>query len=182
MPLSERTYTAVVLEDPEGHWELHDGRLLEKPTMSSAHSDVMIDLGVQLAVQLDRDLYRVRVNSSRVKRMDVTYYIPDVMIVPASLPIRHRDDPFIIEVFDDPLPFVAEVWSPSTGDYDIDTKLPEYRERGDEEIWRIHPFERNVTMWRRQFGGEYVESTVSRGRVELAALPGVFVDLDLLLA
>ena len=60
MPLSERTCAAVVLEDPEGRSELHQGTLLEKPLMSSAHSDVMIDLGVQLANQLDRSNSRAR--------------------------------------------------------------------------------------------------------------------------
>jgi Uma2 family endonuclease len=182
MPLSETTYTAVVLEDPEGRWELHQGKLLEKPLMSSAHSDVMMDLGVQLATQLDRSHYRVRVNSSRIRREDVTYFIPDVMVVPADIPIRNRNQPFVLEVFDEPLPFVAEVWSPSTGQYDIELKLPEYRKRRDAEIWRIHPFDRTVTAWRRQPDGTYAELFFSGGRVQLAALPEVWIDLDLLLA
>lgn len=182
MPLSEQTYTAVVLEDPEGHWELHDGRLLEKPGMSSAHSDIMIDLGVQLAVQLDRDRFRVRVNSSRVKRMDITYYIPDVMVVPADIPIRNRNDPHVLEIFQGPVPFVAEVWSPSTGAYDVDTKLPEYRQRGDLEIWRIQPYDRTVSVWRRQPDGTYDHFELTGGLIELHALDGVTIDLDLLLS
>ncbi len=182
MPVSEQTYTAVVIEDPEGRWELHDGRLLEKPLMSSAHSDVMVDLGVQLALQLDRSTYRVRINSSRVKRMDITYFIPDVMVVPASIPIRNREDPNTLEIFHDPVPFVVEIWSPATGVYDIDFKLPEYQRRGDAEIWRVHPYERTVSIWRRQLDGQYEFRLVTGGRIELAALPGVWVDLDALLA
>src|SRR5215207_7192218 len=182
MPLSERTYTAVVLEDPEGRWELHQGKLLEKPLMSSAHSDVMMDLGVQLANQLDRSRFRVRVNSSRLRRLEVTYFIPDVMVVPADIPIRNRNDPSVLEVFDEPVPFLAEVWSPSTGQYDIESKLPEYRSRGDLEIWRIHPFDRTVNAWRRQIDGSYVELNFDSGLVQLAALPEVWIDLDLLLA
>ncbi|MEP6871059.1 MAG: hypothetical protein ABI939_04320 [Anaerolineaceae bacterium] len=33
-----------------------------------------------------------------------------------------------------PLPFVAEVWLPSTGEYDVDEKFPQYQRRGDLEI------------------------------------------------
>ncbi len=32
MPVSEQTYRVVALEDPEGQWELHRGRLREKLT------------------------------------------------------------------------------------------------------------------------------------------------------
>ena len=46
----------------------------------------------------------------------------------------------VLAILPDPLPLVAEVWSPSTGDYDIDTTAPVYQRRGDLEIWRIHPF------------------------------------------
>ncbi len=182
MPVSEQTYTAVALEDPEGHWELHDGRLLEKPGMSYAHNDLMVDLGMQVGTQLDRNRYRVRINSGRVKRFEVTYFIPDVMIVSAELPIRNRDVANLLEVYQDPVPFVAEVWSPSTGGYDIDSKLPQYQQRGDLEIWRVHPFDRTVSIWRRQPNGEYEFHLLTEGRIELAAIPGVWVDLDLLLA
>ena len=36
-----------------------------------------------------------------------------------------------LEVFEEPLPLVVEVWSKSTGDYDVEEKLVEYRRRGD---------------------------------------------------
>ncbi len=79
--MSEQTYTAVVLEDPEGHDDSHDGRLLEKLRMSSAHSNILVELGGQLANQLDRNRVWVQINSARVKRIDVTSFIQDVMIV-----------------------------------------------------------------------------------------------------
>jgi Uma2 family endonuclease len=44
-----------------------------------------------------------------------------------------------LELYVEPLPLVVEVWSPSTGQYDVDEKLPEYQRRGDLEIWRFHP-------------------------------------------
>ena len=53
-----------------------------------------------------------------------------------------------LELFPEPLPFVAEVWSPSTDGYDTEAKLPEYRRRGDREIWFVHPRARLLRVWR----------------------------------
>jgi Uma2 family endonuclease len=75
---------------------------------------------------------------------------------------------------------VVEVWSPSTGGYDIDAKLPTYRARGDREIWRIHPYERTLTTWRRQPDGSYAETVHRGGTIEPIAVPGVTIDLDAL--
>ena len=73
---------------------------------------------------------------------------------------------------------MVEVWSPSTGDYDVDAKLPVYQQRGDREIWRIHPYERTLTSWLRQPDGSYQETLHRGGIVALVALPGVTIDLD----
>ena len=181
MPVSERTYQQVVLEDPEGHWELHQGRLREKPSMTFAHNDLMFELGHLLRQQLDRDIYRVRVNAGRLRRQDATYYIPDVAVLPLDLASSFRDRSDVLEVYDAPLPLVVEVWSPSTGDYDVDAKLPEYRRRGDTEIWRLHPYERTLTAWRLQPDGTYTEEVFQGGMVWPVALPNVMIDLDLLL-
>lgn len=180
MPVSERTYQQVVLEDPEGHWELHHGRLREKPSMTFAHNDLMFELGHLLRGHLDREEYRVRVNAGRLRRQDATYYIPDVAVIPLVLAASFRDRDDVLEVYDQPLPLVVEVWSPSTGDYDVDAKLPEYRRRGDTEIWRLHPYERTLTAWRRQPDGTYSETIYHGGIVRPASLPNVTIDLDLL--
>jgi Uma2 family endonuclease len=83
-----------------------------------------------------------------------------------------------LEVFDQPLPLVVEGWSPSTGGYDINEKLPEYIRRGDQEIWRVHPFDFVLTAWRRQPDETYAESIHTSGTIEPIALPGVIIDLD----
>ena len=76
---------------------------------------------------------------------------------------------------------MVEVWSPSTGDYDVDAKLPVYQQRGDLEIWRIHPYERTLTTWRRQPDGSYEETLHRDGTITPVALPGVTIDLGALL-
>jgi Uma2 family endonuclease len=118
----------------------------------------------------------VRVNAGRLRRGERTYYIPDVMVIPRNA--ANRSEPASIEIYDQPLPFVAEVWSPSTGDYDVDRKFPGYQARGDFEIWRLHPYEKTLTIWRRRDDGGYDESIQKCGAVHLVGLPGVLVDLD----
>ena len=84
---------------------------------------------------------------------------------------------------------MAEVWSPTTGHYDVATKLEGNRERGDLEIWFIHPYERTLTAWRRQPEGSYTEELYRGGGVPVFSCPqspgvpflGVTIDLDVLL-
>jgi Uma2 family endonuclease len=103
--------------------------------------------------------------------------MPDLMVVPAAYSEEIRDRP-VLAIFSDPLPLVVEVWSPSTGDYDVDAKVPVYQQRGDLEIWRIHPYERTLTTWIRQSDGSYLESTYREGIIHPVALAGVTIDLD----
>ncbi len=84
----------------------------------------------------------------------------------------------MLEWYDAPLPLVVEIWSPSTGDYDVDAKLPEYQRRGDLEIWRLHPYDRTLSAWRRAPDGSYSEHRYTGGTVQPVALPGVTINLD----
>ena len=100
--------------------------------------------------------------------------------MPASSAASFVEQPRTFESYRDAFPLVVEIWSPSTGNYDIDRKIPGYRARGDLEIWRVHPFDRVVTAWRRDPDEHYVESTFRAGTVTLHALPHVLIDLDAL--
>jgi Uma2 family endonuclease len=174
--MSEQEYEDFVLSGVEGQWELHDGVLVEKPGMSWKHMASASLLGVLLQNQLDLNEFRVFFES-RVRRPTATIFLPDVMVVPTAYGEGIAELP-VLAIFSKPLPLVVEVWSPSTGEYDVETKIPVYRQRGDAEIWRIHPYERTLTRWVRQPDGAYVESTHHGGIVALAALPDVTIDLD----
>ncbi len=180
--VSEQTYLRIAADDPDRQWELHRGRLREKPGMSVEHNDVTVVLAIMLGTQLDRDLFRVRASAGRVRHPAASYYIPDVFVVPTPLERAGRGRPGTLEVYDDALPLVVKVWSPSTGDFDIDNKIPDYQARGDEEIWWLHPYERTLRAWRRQADGSYVESLYQGGVVRVESLPGVTIDLDALFA
>jgi Uma2 family endonuclease len=150
--------------------------------MSVEHGDVMDLLVEQLRNQLDRSKYRVRTHHARLRRSEDTYYVPDVAVIPTAFVQALRERPGSLDAYADPLPLVAEIWSPSTGGYDINEKLPDYQRRGDREIWRVHPYERTLTAWPRRPDGTYTES-VSRGRImRPESLPGVAIDLDALFA
>lgn len=180
MPLTEETYRRVVLEDPDAQWELHRGRLREKPPMTHGHNSLMVRLGLRIGPQLDWDRFELRINAGHVRHGGRSFYVPDVYVLPAeaTIPFRGRRD--LLEAYDVPLPLVVEIWSPSTGSYDADEKRPDYRARGDTEIWRLHPDETTLRAWRSQSDGSYVESVHTSGTLTPSALPGVKVDLDAL--
>lgn len=175
--ISAAAYERVAVRDPHGQWELHHGQLREKPGMSFEHNEVMGELPYQLRDQLDRAAYRILANAGRLRINEGNYYIPDGVVIPTSMVQSLRDRPGRLEMYADPLPLVVEIWSPSTGSYDIREKLTGYQARGDLEIWRIHPYERTLTAWRRQPDGSYTETVYHEGAITPEFLPGVVIDL-----
>ena len=180
--ISGKEYERLALGDPQGQFELHDGRLVEKPWMSVEHGGISFKLVRSLILQLDPSAYELRIGHGRVRRSSRSYYVPDVIVVPAERVRALAVRPGSLDMYVDPLPFVVEIWTPSTGAYDVDRKLPEYQARGDLEIWRVHPYDRRVTDWRRQPDGTYAELVFLGGVVEIPSLPGVRIDLDALFA
>ena len=182
MVVTTLDYEQIALAEPDRQWELHDGQLREKPPVSHGHNRLLNRLDHQLQRQLNLDEYELRVGGSRVRRSADRHYIPDLLVVPVWQTQALEAHPERLEVLVEPLPLVVEVWSPSTGVYDVDSKLPEYQARGDLEIWRLHPRDRLLTAWRRQPDGSYTETEYRSGTVPIASLPGVVIDLDRLLA
>jgi len=175
-PLTEQAYRALALTEAGRFLELWDGEPREKPAMSVAHGWTMAKLGYWLMQQLDWSEYQVRINHGRVRRTERNYFIPDVMVIPVPR-VTELGEARSLDAYDQPLPLVAEVWSPSTGDYDVAEKLAEYQRRGDDEIWYLHPFERTLTASRRQADGTYVTVTYREGMIRPASLPSVAIDL-----
>src|SRR3954454_19488453 len=97
--MSEEAYQRFVLSGVEGVWELHDGRLVEKPGMTFRHGQIPMLLGHFLLSQLDRDAYQV-VSELRVRRSSVTVFMPDLMVVPAAYSEEIRDQP-VLAIFSD---------------------------------------------------------------------------------
>ena len=176
--ISEQEFRELLMSDPDGGWELWDGKPREKPQTSMRHNAVAFRLGHFLQSPLDLRDYQVNVHGDHTRISSRSYYIPDVIVIPTSYQRPFEQDLRAIGTYAEPLPLVAEVWSPSTGHYDVGTKLKGYQERGDLEIWYIHPGRRTLTTWRRQPGGSYTETLYRGGIVPVVSLPGVTIDLD----
>ena len=180
MSVSEQKYRHFVLEHPDEKWELVGGDLRQKPEMTWEHGHTVRKLTLMIQLQLDLTAFEVVHDSGRVRRSARHYYIPDVYVVPMDVVRRSFTQPGMLEVYTEPLPLVVEVWSPSTGRYDVTDKLAEYRRCGDLEIWLVHPYERTLTAWRRQADGSYIETLYRGGTAQPVALPSVTIDLDTL--
>lgn len=182
MPVSEKRYIQLALEDPEGKWELVDGCPRKKPFMSWEHGHTARELTFMLNLQLDRTQWEVVHDSGKVRRNERNYFQPDLCVVPMELIRRTFTRPGMFEAYAEPLPLVVEVWSPSTGEYDVTDKLEDYKRRGDLEIWLIHPYRHTLSAWRRQPDGTDEETVFQGGTVRPAFLPNVTIDLDSLWA
>lgn len=178
--VSETEYRRLALGNVQ--LELHRGQLREKPEMSVEHGSVADKLLRQLYRQLDDGDYRLRANFAKLRRSADTYYIPDLAVIPAAMVQALSERPGSLDAYPDPLPLVVEIWSPSTGDFDMVEKLPDYQGRGDREIWYLHPYTRTLTAWRRQPDGAYAETIYREGVVYPESLPGVAIDLEALFA
>jgi Uma2 family endonuclease len=176
MPVTEETYERLALEDLEGQWELVCGRPRQKPGMTQEHNYIARKLTKRIGSQVDEAEFDVSANSARLRIANGNTFIPDVAVVQISLMPGLRGTGRL-ETYSDAVPFVAEVWSPSTGGYDVDTKFPEYKQRQDREIWRIHPYRQSLIAWRLQPDGAYSEHTYSEGIVPIESLSGVSIDL-----
>jgi Uma2 family endonuclease len=171
MGVSEETYKRVALEDDEGIWELVCGRLRKKPPMTFAHTDLKSLVAFELQSQLPLDQFRVHVDGARLRVPGGQYFVPDIAVVPAELVIPHLQEDSVLEVIDEQVPLVVEIWPRSTGDYDVLTKIPEYQRRGDREIWLVHPYDKTVRIWRRAGDGSYAEELRADGTIAASAMP-----------
>ena len=178
MPVSYEEYVRIVLDDSDHIWELVCGEPVKRPPMTTEHEDVTARLSRRLNEQLAESSYSVRANSGRLRIPSGNYRTPDVVVIPREFVRRLKERPGTFEIYAEPIPLVVEVWSPSTGRNDTDAKLHEYQERGDLEIWRIHPYERTLTAWVRQPDGSYTMSVYRGGAISPAFLSDMRIDLD----
>ncbi|MGD9895162.1 MAG: Uma2 family endonuclease [Dehalococcoidia bacterium] len=180
MVVSEATYEQVALTDTDNIWELVCGELVKRPLMTTEHEEISASLARRLIIQLDEREYSVRANSGRLRVPSGNFRVPDVVVIPRDYVRRLQATPGTFEVYSEPVPLVVEVWSKSTARYDVEDKLREYQERGDLEIWRIHPYERTLIVWQRQADGSYRETSHQGGEIRPAYLPNVTITLETL--
>lgn len=91
-----------------------------------------------------------RTDEGRVRVSERNDVIPDVAGVPAAFTAPFEHDPRALNALAEPLPLVVDGWPRTPARFANAVEPQTYRERGDEEIWSIHPYERTLTAWRRQ--------------------------------
>jgi Uma2 family endonuclease len=166
--------------------ELIDGAayIREPPAPSPSHQGVVVELCRQIANALKGKPRRVYIApfdvrlpkcSERDEDID-TVVQPDILI---ACDLQKIDARGMRGAPD----WLAEVLSPSTAGHDHIVKLAAYERAGVREVWLVHPIDHTVTIYRLD-AGQYGRPTVLdlEGRTPLAAVPGVTIDWDEVLA
>lgn len=108
MPIGEETYIRVALEESDETWELLDGWLRAKPGGSVSHNHFTAYLGFGLIDRIDREGFEGRIDSGRLRCSSRNYYVPDTFVIPPEYLARWDGREESFEVYDDPMPLVAE--------------------------------------------------------------------------
>ena len=163
-------YEAITDEDLK--CEYLDGELIVHSPASFEHEDLAAFLlSLLREFVTSRNLGRA-VGSNAVMQLGAKRLSPDVSV----LLTRNRERQQGGRVYG-PMDLVVEVISRSTRTYDLQTKLPLYREARVPEIWL-------VDAERRQFeahalhGEDYASRVLGTGRWPSVALAGLVVDVD----
>jgi Uma2 family endonuclease len=165
-------------------WELIDGHAYAMAPPNWAHQSVVFELGRQLGNQLEGKPCQARSGPVGV-RLPVAgeadadirnYFEPDLLVVcdPAKIDARGvRGAPDLI----------IEVLSPSTASYDQIDKRRAYERAGVRELWLIDVVNGLISIYRHD-GRRYAAPDLVRteGRISVAALPGLELDLDFVAA
>ena len=154
----------------------------EPPAPTRSHQEVVGELHLQIGLALRGKPYRAYVapfdvrlpQSEEGDEQIETVVQPDVLVV---CDLAKLDEQGMRGAPD----WLAEVLSPSTARHDRFLKLPVYERAGVREVWLVDPDDRILTVYRLE-AGRYGPPTILelRGRTEINALPGVWVDWDLL--
>jgi Uma2 family endonuclease len=184
--MQHHTYADYLIWSADSGNELVDGvaYVSEPPSPSRLHQEFVLELGHQLVTSLAGKPVRVYVapfdvrlpkNGGADDQID-TVVQPDVLIV---CDLQKLDDRGMRGAPE----WIAEVLSPSTASYDRTIKLRAYERAGVPEVWLVDPADRTVTIHQMQMG-RYTRPVVLElgGRAAIAAVAGVSIDWDRLLA
>ncbi len=125
-------YDLADLPDDGLRYEALDGQLVVTPPPVARHQEVVIRLLVQLRAQATQQW---RVLHEQAVRLDTDWRVPDVVVVPASLPLEG----FLYQP--DEVALAVEVVSASSRRTDRMVKPAEYAAAGVARYWRVetHP-------------------------------------------
>lgn len=179
---SDRRYTyADYLKFPEDErWEIIDGVAYSMaPAPSDDHQSISVELTTQVHTQLRGQTCQVRQApyDVRFENSDQTTKVvqPDLLVVCDRSKITARG---LVGAPD----WIVEILSPYTAGKDQILKRALYEKHGVREYWLVHPVDRIVTLYRLDAHGKFgqVEVRELKGKLSVAAVPGLEIDWDLL--
>ncbi len=159
-------------EDRESRYELVDGVVTVTPSPMFGHQQIAAEIERQLGNFLLENPTGGVAHEVDVKLGDDLVYCPDVLYVKGTL-----TDPF--KRLTTPPNLVVEIASPSSGEYDAETKRRNYEAAGVSEYWLIDPARRAFRFLVLE-GGVYREVNASGDRYASSVLPGFELDLTLI--
>lgn len=174
------------LEWPEDvRYELIDGvAYLMSPAPTREHQEIAGEIFRQTANALEGQPCRPYVApfDVRLPRGDEPDKLVDTVVQPDLLVVcdRRKLDTRGMRGAPD---WVVEVLSPAAAAHDQTIKLAAYERAGVPEVWLVHPADRVLTMYRPE-GATFGRPVISelKGQTAVAALPGLTVDWDRVLA
>jgi len=176
------TYGDYLTWPEDERWELIDGVPYNMtPAPSRRHQDLVVELGAQIRDFLRGKPCKVYVAPFDVRLPDaneadevvLTVVQPDVAVICEASKL---DDKGCRGAPD----FIIEIVSPSTSPKDQIEKVALYERHGVKEYWIVHPWDNLLTIRLLGADGKYGIPTIRKGegRVQVATLPGLEVDLD----
>jgi Uma2 family endonuclease len=147
IPASEEDYFSVAYEIPF-KVEYHENEIVTMGLTTLWHEAIIMNLGGILRnLFIERDDFLVLGSNSGVQipKFEGGYYMPDVMVIKGEPNFKAKSNCIITN----PL-VIIEVLSPSTKNFDLSEKLPEYKLLDSlHQVIYINPKKVNVTTYTR---------------------------------
>ena len=145
IPAAESDYFSVAYDLPF-KIEYHQSEIVTMGLASPWHEVLVMNLGRILNnIFFDNDNVLVLGSNSgvHIPKFEGGYYMPDVMVVKGKLQLKKKSNCIITNPY-----IIVEILSPSTQDYDLTEKQPEYKHLESlQQLIYINPKKMNVSSY-----------------------------------
>ncbi|MCL2520135.1 MAG: Uma2 family endonuclease [Spirochaetaceae bacterium] len=155
-------------------YQLEDGLLLMSPSPSGSHQRLLLKLGSQLEYHFkDGECWVFPDFDVQLFPDEDTIYCPDLLVLCDKLKYTER------KIIGAPN-FIIEIFSPSTGGFDLSDKREQYQRAGVKEYWVVRS-PNLVYTYLLNSSGHY-EETIYRNKASIAvrSFTGLTLSFDIL--
>ena len=145
IPAAESDYFSVAYDLPF-KIEYHQSEIVTMGLASYWHEAIVMTLGgIFYNLFIDKDEYTVLGSNSgvHIPKFEGGYYMPDVMVVKGKPIFKPNSTAIVTNPY-----IIVEILSPSTQDYDLTEKQPEYKHLESlQQLIYINPKKMNVSSY-----------------------------------